>query len=212
MKHIYCISGFGADERIFAHLNFGETKVHFIPWKMPVRHETLAGYVARMASEIRDPNPILMGVSFGGMVSIEIAKTLPVEKIILISSIKNYHELPMYMRLAGISKINKVIPLKPYSFLERIENYNLGVSSLEEKELAREYRKSINLGYSNWAINEILNWKNDWRPENLLHIHGSNDHIFPIKKIKADFVIQGGGHFMLMNKADKVNEILNKIL
>ena len=32
-------------------------------------------------------NPILIGLSFGGMMCIEIAKLIPVEKVILISSI-----------------------------------------------------------------------------------------------------------------------------
>ncbi|MEO6135652.1 MAG: alpha/beta hydrolase [Ginsengibacter sp.] len=212
MKHIYCISGFGADERLFSHLNFGDNYVHFIQWKIPLPKETMVDYVARMAEEIVHPNPILAGISFGGMVSIEIAKTISIEKIILISSVKNFHEMPLYMRLTGKSKINKIFPLKPYSFLEPIENYNLGITNEEEKSLANEYRKNINPIYLDWSINEIVNWKNDWRPENLLHIHGSNDHIFPLKKIKADYVIPDGGHFMVMNKADEVSQILKEIL
>lgn len=212
MKHIYCISGFGADERIFSHLNFGDNDVHFIQWKIPLPKETLVNYVARMAEEIVHPNPILTGVSFGGMVSIEIAKSIPVEKIILISSVKNFHEMPLLMRLAGKSKINKVVPLKPYSFLEPIENYNLGITNEEEKILAKEYRKNINPLYLDWAINEIVNWKNDWRPVNLFHIHGSKDRIFPLKNIRADFVVPDGGHFMLMNKSENVNEILKEII
>lgn len=212
MKHIYCISGFGADERIFSHLNFGDNDVHFIQWKIPLPKETLVDYVARMAEEIVHPNPILTGVSFGGMVSIEIAKSIPVEKIILISSVKNFHEMPLLMRLAGKSKINKLVPLKPYSFLEPIENYNLGITNEEEKILAKEYRKNINPLYLDWAINEIVNWKNDWRPANLFHIHGSKDRIFPLKNIRADFVVPDGGHFMLMNKSESVNEILKEII
>lgn len=212
MKHIYCISGFGADERIFKHLDFGNNEVHFIPWKIPVKGEKLEDYVARMAKNINHPDPILVGVSFGGMICIEIARMLSIEKIILISSIKTYHELPLYMRLAGKSKINKIIPLRPYSFLQPIENYNLGVVTEEEKELARDYRKKINPSFSNWGIHEILNWKNDWHPKNLCHIHGDKDRIFPIKNIKADFVIQGGGHLMLMDKADKINEIFKIIV
>ena len=212
MKHIYCISGFGADERIFSHLDFGENDVHFIQWKVPLPKEAMAEYVARMAEEIVHPSPVLIGVSFGGMVSIEIAKSISVEQIILISSIKNYHEMPFYFRLAGKSKINKIVSLRPYSFLEPLENYNLGISNDEEKRLAKEYRKNINPFYLDWSINEIINWKNDWRPENLVHIHGSKDRIFPLKKVHADYIIPDGGHFMVMNKADEVNKILREIL
>lgn len=212
MKHIYCISGFAADERVFAHLNFGENEVHFIPWKIPERNESLENYALRMIEGIHHPNPILAGLSFGGMMCVEIAKIIPYEKIIMISSIKTFHEKPLYMRFAAKAHLNKIIPLRPYSFLEPIENYNLGVQNEEEKKLVREYRQHINLQYSNWAINEILNWKNNWHPENLVHLHGGSDHIFPLKNIKADFVIPGGGHLMVMNKAKEVNEILKKII
>jgi len=212
MKHIYFISGFAADERVFANLDFGENEVHFIPWKIPGKKETIASYAKRMEEDIHHPNPILIGLSFGGMMSIEISKIIPVEKIILISSIKTFHEMPLYMRLAAKFGLNKWIPLHPYSFLERIENYNLGAETKEEKALLKEYRNNINQQYTTWAIDQILNWENDWQPENLVHLHGGNDHIFPIRYIKADHVIPDGGHLMLMNRAEKVNEILRKLM
>ena len=212
MKHIYCISGFAADERVFAHLNFGENVFHFIPWKIPQSHESIGSYAHRMRQEILDPNPVLVGLSFGGMMSIEIAKEMPVEKIILISSISTHHEMPLYMKVAGKLRLNHLFPLRPYSFLEPLENYNLGAQTPEEKQLLREYRKNLNFQYSDWAIARVLNWKNDWYPQNLIHIHGSKDHIFPVKNVKADYIIKDGGHLMLMNKSGEVNEILKKVL
>lgn len=212
MKHIYCISGFAADERVFAHLNFGENSIHFIPWKIPQHNESIGSYAHRMCEDILHPNPVLLGLSFGGMMSIEIAKEIPVDKIILISSVSTLQELPLYMKIAGKLRLNHLVPLRPYSFLEPWENFTLGAQTPEEKKLVREYRQNLNLQYSDWAIEQVLNWKNKWFPENVIHIHGTKDHIFPIKNIKADFVIQGGGHLMLMNKAEEINEILKKIL
>lgn len=213
MKHIYCISGFGADERVFAKLDFGNNDVHFIQWKIPEKNETLASYARRMQQEIVHANPILIGLSFGGMMAIEIAKLIPVEKVILISSIRDRYELPFYMKLTAALRFNKIIPLKPYKILERIENYNLGVETEGEKQLLREYRKNISQAYTDFAINEIVNWKNERSPEKVIHIHGTNDHIFPIKYIhNPDYVINGGGHLLLMNNADEVNQILKKEL
>lgn len=212
MKHIYCVSGFGADERVFEKLDFGENDVHFISWKIPDENESIESYAKRMSAEIRHPKPILIGLSFGGMMCIEIAKIISVEKIILISSVATFHEMPLYMRLAAKVRLNKILPLHPYSFLEPVENYNLGVQTPEQKQLVREYRKNIDPRYTTWAIDRILNWKNDWFPENVIHIHGDHDHIFPLKTIKANYVIPGGGHLLLMNQADMVNEILKKNL
>ncbi len=78
--------------------------------------------------------------------------------------------------------------------------------------MVREFRKNIGQQYTSWAANEILNWKNNWQPDNLYHIHGSKDHMFPIRNIKTNYIIPGGGHFMVMNRAEKVNEILGSIL
>jgi pimeloyl-ACP methyl ester carboxylesterase len=213
MKHIYCISGFGADERIFSKINFWGNDVHFIQWKIPEKHESIESYASRMQQEITHPNPILIGLSFGGMMSVEIAKLIPVEKIILVSSVCCRKELPFYMKLTSALNLNRLIPMKPYPILEPIENRNLGVETKEEKNLLKEYRNNLNLQYSNWAIDQVVNWKNEWLPPNFIHIHGTKDHIFPIGKIiKPDYKIRNAGHLLLMNNADEVNGILKKEL
>jgi hypothetical protein len=61
-------------------------------------------------------------------------------------------------------------------------------------------------------MNEVVNWKNDWIPPNLVHIHGTKDHIFPIRYVKADYMIKDAGHLLPMNNAKEVNEILKKII
>ena len=45
-----------------------------------------------------------------------------------------------------------------------------------------------------------------------MHIHGSADRILPIKYAKANIVIENGGHFMTLNKAKEVSEILREEL
>lgn len=212
MKNIYCISGLGADERVFSKLDFGNHKVHYLKWETPDKGEPLQEYTHRFLDKIDKPKPVLVGLSFGGIMCIEIAKLIDTEKIVMISSVQTYEEMPWLFRLAGKSGLNKVLPLKPYSFLEPIENYNLGVKSEEEKILVREFRKNISQKYTDWAIDQIVNWKNERKFSNLIHIHGSADRIFPIKYVHPDFVIEGGGHFMIMNRAKEINKILEKEL
>ena len=212
MKNIYCISGLGADERVFSKLDFGNNRVNYLKWETPEKNEPLQKYTHRFLDKIDGPKPVLFGLSFGGMMCIEIAKKIATEKIFIISSMKTYDEMPWLFRLAGKSRLNKVIPLRPYSFLEPIENYNLGVQTEEEKTLARQYRKNVNQAYTNWAIDQILNWKNQQKFSNLVHIHGSADRILPIKNVHPDFTIEGGGHFMIMNRAKEINDILAREL
>jgi len=212
MKHIYCISGFGADERVFSKLNFDNNNVSFVQWLDPVKNESIELYAARMSEKIIDEDPVLIGLSFGGIIAIEISKIIRISKIILISSVKTFHEIPLWMRVSGKLSLDKIFPLKTFSIIEPIENYNLGIETEEELQLVKEYRRNVSQQYSDWAIHQIINWKNEFIPKNIFHIHGGNDHIFPIKNIHADYIIPDGGHFMLMNRAEKLNAVLAGIL
>ena len=212
MKSIYCISGLGANEQVFSHLDFGGNKVTFIKWKIPKKKESISEYARRMASDISDENPILIGLSFGGIISIEIAKIIPVEKVILISSIKNFREMPLFMRVAGKLKLDKIIPLKPYAILNRYQNFRLGVENKEQETLANNYRKTVNQQYLDWAMHQILNWKNEWIPDQLIHIHGEKDRIFPVKKLKVDYSISNGSHLMVITNAPEISKILKELI
>ena len=220
MKTVYCLCGLGADERIFGKLTWEPgIDVHYINWIIPNQDETLADYAKRMASKIICPGDFtLVGVSFGGIMAIEIAKLIPVKKLILISSIETHHQLPAWMKLCGRLKLYNLIPtgvlhdIRPLKLFEPIENYFLGAYEDDQKALANEYRKNVDPHYLKWSIKQILNWKNEVAPENIYHLHGTGDRIFPIKKVKPTHSIKAGQHFMLYHKPGEVSAILNSIL
>ena len=212
MKTIYCISGLGADERAFSRLKVEGYEFTCLPWLTPLPKETIQEYAARMSISIIVENPILMGLSFGGMMSIEISKLISVEKVILISSIKSGKELPGWMKLAGSLKLNRIFPMRSYKLTEPIQNRFIGISEPDEIEMVKAYRKNAPQVYVDWAINEVLNWRNDWQPSAIYHVHGDADRIFPVYNLSPTFTIKGGGHFMIMNKFVEVNEALFKIL
>ena len=92
----------GADKRVFTKLELkGYRQIH-LDWLVPNNQESLTNYVKRLAVEIKDNNPIVIGLSFGGIVAIEIAKQITVKKVILISSAKQSHEIPWYFKLFPI--------------------------------------------------------------------------------------------------------------
>jgi pimeloyl-ACP methyl ester carboxylesterase len=212
MKTIYCISGLGADERAFSKLDVKDHNLKIIRWLMPEVDETLQQYAKRMRATITDAEPVLMGLSFGGMLCTEIAKQIPVKKIIIISSIKSSSELPFWMKTAARLRLNKIVPLKSTRLTQPIQNMMLGVETTEEKTLVASLRREADLPYTNWAVNQAINWKNDWQHPHLYHIHGDKDHMFPIKNIVPTFTIKNGGHFMIMNRAAEVSSCINSIL
>ena len=212
LKNIYCISGLGADERAFSKLKIDGYTLVIIPWLTPEKDETLAHYATRMRENIKDENPILIGLSFGGIVGIEIARQIHVEKIIIISSIRSTAELPRWMKAVAKLRLNKLVPLGYSRITEPIQNRMLGVSNEEERKIAVHYRKTADKKYVAWAVHQAINWKSDELQVKIYHIHGDKDRMFPIKKLRPDYVIKNAGHFMILNRADEVSECINKIL
>jgi len=212
MKTIYCISGLGADHRSFSNLKQEGYEFVFLPWLTPNPKETLTEYATRMSKSITTENPILMGLSFGGMMSIEIAKLIPVEKVILISSIKSASELPRWLKIIAGLRLNKILPMRSFKIIEPIQHRVIGISTPEEIALVRSFRKNAPQVYMDWAINQAIKWRNDWQPPAVFHIHGDADRVFPIKYVTPTYIIKDGGHFMIINKAAEVNAILKDIL
>lgn len=211
-RTIYCISGLGADERIFSNLRPVGYNLKYIPHVQPGFGDSIKSYAARLAESIREDNPVLLGVSFGGMLGIEISKIRPLQKLIIVSGIKSSNELPGWMKMVGKLKLNKVLPVRSFKFTERIDNNRLGITTAEEKELARALRQAADREYIEWGVNAIFNWRNEYIPENVVHIHGEKDRIFPVSKVKADYIIKEATHIMIYNRADEVNKCICKIL
>lgn len=207
-RTIYCISGLGADERIFANLRLNDYQLVHIPWTRPEKNDTIQRYAMRLSESIKEDNAIMMGVSFGGMLGIEIARHRSLQKLILVSSIKSFSEMPRWMRVAGQLKLNHLLPTRSFKFTERIDNKRLGITTAEEIEMVRSYRQTADRKSLDWGINQILNWKNNWIPENIIHIHGEYDKVFPIRHIKAAHIVKGATHMMIYNRADEVSKYL----
>ena len=80
------------------------------------------------------------------------------------------------------------------------------------KAIVYSYVNNIDPDFIRWSLNEIVHWSHTERLPNLVHIHGSNDHLLPCKYVNANYVVEDGGHLMVMNKAAEVNRILAQIL
>lgn len=211
-KNIYCISGLGADERAFERLTINGSSLYPLKWVDPLIKETLSSYAARMSVQIKDKNPVLLGLSFGGMIAVEIAKQIAVEKLILISSVKTIYEIPKWMRVAGTLNLHKLIPIKKNRFTEKADDRRMGIETMEEKAFVDHYREKADQKYIDWAIDQILNWRNISIPENTFHIHGENDRMFPLRNIQPTHVIKKGTHIMILNRGEEISSCIEQIL
>lgn len=207
MKELFLFSGLGADKRVYEYLDLSAYKVNHVDWIDPLPNESIEEYAGRLSGKIGKNNPILAGVSFGGMVAIEIAKHIPVEKIILISSAKSRKDIPAprfdFMRKL---QLHRFIPTRLVKNPNRIVFWFFGVEKKWEKDLLRAIMRDTNIAFFRWAIDRIVNWPNETVLANAIHIHGTKDRLIPFTT--ADYKIEGGGHLMIINRAQEIDQII----
>lgn len=211
----YFISGLGADKRIFSKLKLNEniSMIH-VDWISPNKNESLASYAERLSSVIDLTQPFtLVGVSFGGMIAVEIAKILKPATTIIISSTMLSTHLPGLYRFAGKLRLLKFIPARLLKASNKLtQNYYFGTRSSSEKALLSRIIKDTDPHFLKWAIGSILSWRNKIKPKNTYHIHGTNDKILYSKIARPDFVIQNGSHFMVYQNAQEISGIIDQII
>jgi pimeloyl-ACP methyl ester carboxylesterase len=212
MKTIYLFSGLGADYRAFQKIELEGFHKQFIVWETPFENERLTAYTQRLLKQITTDNPILIGLSFGGIVATEVAKLIPVEQVILISSVATRSELPFYFRHAGFVGLHRLIPFLQLVKLHQLNCWLFGVKSESDKMILKAIIADTHPDFLLWAIDKIVRWKNNTRLPNIKQLHGTADKLFPNYCNNASIRIQAGGHFMVLNKADEINVHLRSIL
>ncbi|MCY7409647.1 MAG: alpha/beta hydrolase, partial [Chitinophagales bacterium] len=155
---------------------------------------------------------IFIGVSFGGILAQEISKIIPVKKIILISTIKSAAEKPKYFSWVQMFPVYKIIPTILIKYLAIFISKFFTNKNNEERQLFKSMLMQANSRVIRYGIHEVLHWKQQHPIANCIHIHGSADHIFPIKKIKTDYVIDSGSHFMIIHQRKEINALINQLL
>jgi hypothetical protein len=209
---VYFISGQAADETLFENLTLpSHVNIKHVHWIEPLKQESLIDYCKRLSQQIDTSDDfVLVGVSFGGISSVELNKILHPKQTIIISSIATKRELRPLLKFIRLFRMHKIVPAGFYKWYSPVLDWYFCTKTKREKELLKLYSKSATKNYMQWAVNQILNWQNQTRPADLFHIHGNNDRIFPCKRSHADILIKGGGHLMVHNRADEINAILTE--
>ena len=197
---------------MFKNLQLDKCELKFIEWISPLENDSLCSYALRIAEQIDASIPFsLIGVSFGGMCAVEIAKVLKPENTIIISSAKVEKEIPFYIRIFRYFPLHKILP---ESFLVKISiliKHIVGLRNGGDSKFFTDMLLTRPQGFIKGAINCIVNWRNRDYPQGLIPIHGDNDHVLPFYFIKNPIRIKGGNHFMVVYKSTEINKILNEV-
>jgi len=212
---LYFVPGLAANPSIFDYLKLSKEdyEFHFLEWLVPVdKDESLDAYVKRWSAAIKHENAVLIGVSFGGVIVQEMKKYVNPKQVIIISSIKNKHEMPVQMRFSQKTNFHKALPTKIFSNIEKYEKFAFTTVLKKRVKLYKKFLSMRDELYIPWAINALLNWDREDSDEETIHIHGTNDFIFPSGNIEHYLPIEEGTHIMIIDKADAITSTLNKVL
>ncbi len=207
--------GLAASTSIFEHIKLPEDQFEmvFLEWFLPNDKESIESYAKRMNEKILHENPVLIGVSFGGILVQEMAKLIPTNKVIIISSVKSNTEFPPRLKMAKATKVYKILPTQLLANVELLVKYAFGSTIVKKRlKLYEKYLSVRDKKYLDWSIENVLLWPQKSADENTIHIQGDADEVFPIKNIQNCIVVKGGTHIMIINKFKWFNENLPKII
>jgi esterase/lipase len=212
--HVYFMPGLAASSKIFERITLPEDQfeMHFLEWFIPNQKETLSDYAKRMAEKIQQENAVLVGVSFGGILVQEMKQFVSPRKVIIISSVKSNKEFPRRIKIAKTTKAYKLIPVSLFENIENLAKYTLGDFVKQRLKLYEKYLSVRDKRYLNWAIEQVVMWNREEVDRDVIHIHGENDEVFPIKNINGCISVKGGTHIMILKRHRWLNENLPNIV
>ncbi|HWK02745.1 MAG TPA: alpha/beta hydrolase [Puia sp.] len=211
--NVYFISGIGGDSRLFRQIRLpAEFRIGYVEWILPEKGEPLPDYACRLTEQIDTWQPfILVGLSLGGIMSVEIAKRFSPVATILIGSIPVSSHLPLYYTIAGQLRLPDLLP--PFFFKKAATIKRLFTREKSaDKEMLRQVIRDGNPRFIKWGLKAVLKWRNEEIPQPLWHIHGSRDGVFPVWLTRPSHIVSKGGHLLVINHAAEVNGILAEIL
>lgn len=212
---VYFMPGMAASPKIFENIKLPEDQfeVIFLEWCLPVGNESIKDYAKRMAEHITHKNPVLIGVSFGGVLVQEMAEIIKVRKVIIISSVKCNAEFPRRMRFAKRTHVYRLFPTRMMQRVEWLSKIAVGNNMITRKlQLYEKFLSVRDKKYLDWAFKTIILWDRAIPDPKVVHIHGDNDEVFPPKYLKDYIPVKGGTHIMIINKFKWINENLPRII
>ena len=211
--HIFFISGLGADHRAFDRIKLDGYEQTHLPWIVPEWKDTMNSYARKMAETIlKAENPVVIGLSLGGMLASEMTTFIPHLQVILVSSIKSHEERSNILKLGRVFPVQSLMPpntMKRFTFMWEMSQKNRLKG--DTGHMVQMFKDQDDK-FLRWAIVNAPKWRGKGDESRITHIHGTMDRMFPFRRIKNPITVQGGTHMMVYLKGDEITEIIKKEL
>ena len=201
---LWLFTGMTPDRRIYTRLLPLLPNASVVPWITPRANEPLQRYAERLSESLAEGGPCYVGgTSFGGIIAQEVGRLVSARGCFLISSVRSPREMPPQLR------VWRHLPVRHSdSVLSCVGSLaRLYPGRLRSAVTMRLAKFAGDKGtWHRWATTAVLGWRPDTRPCNIpiFHIHGGADTTFPIRYVKPDIMIAGGGHILPLTHPEEV--------
>ena len=215
VPRLILFSGLGVGGELFIPQRPISARVETPTWIDPIEAESIRQYALRMAETIEPGDDLFVGgVSFGGMIALEVAQTLQARGVFLSSSGYSYRQIALPIRMIGHAVGAAPIPLLRAALtgaglLVRV----VGRPNRRQRNLVLSLVPKANLKLTRWGGPAIMNWEfRGTLPCPVHQVHGEIDRVVPRANVDPDLTIEGGGHIINVTHAQQVNTFITRHL
>ena len=172
----------------------------------------MASYAQKFIPLIDTAAPFnILANSMGGIMTMELIKHITPRKVILVSSVKCRAEMPFRLKQLKYSRLHRLLPGR--GFIAGVEYGSLFLKELRVRPGLRktvvEMARNNSPAFLYWCVNAIVNWEGaaDYR-QDIIHLHGTKDAMFPLKNIRNVVPVAGGTHNMLLTRSAELTALI----
>ncbi|MEO8067922.1 MAG: alpha/beta hydrolase [Flavobacteriales bacterium] len=209
---IYLLPGIACDHRLFDRVNLRGLDVVKLDWPHFRERCGLVDIAKDLSLSVDATEAhVLVGVSMGGMVALELALITKPERVVLISTWTGPGEWPWFVRWSArvqaevlINSLTMRLAFPARRLLgARDETTDRFLMAMALKAGPTQIRR---------ATHAILRWKGSRWTGSMVRIHGDKDALMPLALVHADHVVPDGTHAMIYCQPEAVSAALRTAL
>jgi pimeloyl-ACP methyl ester carboxylesterase len=143
----------------------------------------------------------------GGMLALELARRRSCRGVILIASSRDARLVPPLLKwMAGFLRVAPDLGRRARLPAWRSLVRRLGCLSPADQDILAQALSSFPLDHIREYARMVVEWKGV--PEAgvpTTHVHGDRDLVIPIRYVRPDAIVKGGGHALNMTHPEAVN-------
>jgi hypothetical protein len=208
---VFLITGFALDKRAFSLMKLPEDVYHTLDFIPILKGETLREYAKRMAGEIGlAAGDVIGGVSLGGMLALEMAKTVDVLGVVIIASTTHpRHIRKRFTMWAPLARwVPEALIRRIFTAIPRILALQ-NMLSPEGQALLGDIMASHPPALLKTFPKMIVGWPGCEPPARFRQIHSDGDWLIRPNGDPATLaILPGKNHLITVSHPEKVRELV----